>query len=961
MSLENILQNFLSLTQDAVAAGYRAKGDDTARLVYVNQGFVDVFGYTLEDVVNHPASILHDHDDWRDFVEKIAPQIAAGLPRFQSEARNRRADGSKFWASISLMYADYDEDGGRYSAAVYRDISELVQQRTNAEAAQTRLLDAINAYPDPFAIYQTDGTLSICNSAYAAVSSKDPQKIRPGMTYREIVSITLDDGLQLEPPEGRKAYFERTENEARAGIDVVDLELPGDRHHRVMRNVSESGNIIVQRVDITELVRQRRAAEEAQNRLLSAINAYPDPFVIYDRDMRLVTCNTAYRESMSTNPEAIRPGMHVGEVLNHAMDCGLIPEPPEGREAYVNGIIEDALKGKRAVDIEFAGDTHNRVLRSITENEDYVSISVDITELVRQRHTAEAAQKRLMSAINANPAPFCIYEPNGTLVAHNRAYALDFCKDPSRIRAGMKLDEVMRVALENRVFPDAIGREEEWLANMMANKRTVAPVEDIRLSGDRIHRTFRSHSDDGDLIIMRIDMTEQMRQRKALEEHAEQLERANDEITYKAFHDELTGLGNRRYLIDEFEKFRQKREADGGELAVLHIDLDRFKQINDTMGHAAGDHVLKEVAERIRGRVRPDDVVARIGGDEFVILIWQPELTERPLALAATLVNDMFRPCSFQDRECRFGASAGLACTPLAEVEDLLTSSDIALYKAKRGGRGQVGVFDAQDVEEMLRTKAMADDILRGIESSEFVPYYQPQIDASSGQVVGIEALARWEHPDKGIVPPSEFLSVAADLNVVSDIDSLIFEKAIAECSELFSGSDIIPSLSFNVSANRVIEGAYENIARHVSQYPGEIAFELLETIFLEEQDDVFLFQLDRLRDLGISIEVDDFGSGRASIVALQRIAPDRLKIDGRLVMPIAESTSAARLVKSIIEIGNALSIPVVAEGVETAEHARILAELGADRLQGYHFSKPLSGSRLRDYLFGSLRQACSN
>ena len=823
MSRERIFLNFLSQTQDAIAYYYLERGQAAARLVYVNPGFEELFGYASKDVLNKPASFLHEAADWDLFLERISPLVAEGTPRVQTETRNRRADGSLFWSSISLTFDDVDEEGGRYVTSVYRDISELVLQRQNAEAAQARL-------------------------------------------------------------------------------------------HQ-------------------------------------AIDAYPDPFVIYDRDFRLVTCNTAYRNGMANNPAQIRPGMHIAEVFNQAMDCGIVPEPKEGREHYINRIIDDVSNGRRIVDMELAGDTHHRLHRSLTENGDFVSIRLDITELVRQRRAAEAAQTRLLSAINANPAPFCIYDPNGTLIAHNRQYALDFSPDPSRIKPGMKLEDVMRVALENGVFPDAVGREEEWLDHMMTNKTTVEPVEDVRLSGDRLHRTFRSHAESGDLIIMRIDMTEQMRQRKALEEYAEQLERANDEITYKAFHDELTDLGNRRFLIDRFHTLSQLREQNGGEMFAIHLDLDRFKQINDTMGHGTGDHVLKEVAQRIRKRVRHGDVVARIGGDEFVILIWQPKPSDRPFSLATLLVQDMFTPVHFEGRECRFGASAGIACTPLAEVENLLTASDIALYKAKRSGRGQVGIFDAQDVEEVIRTKQMADDILRAIECSEFIPFYQPQIDARTGKVVGVEALARWMHPEKGLVPPMEFLGIAADLNVVPDIDRMIFEKAIAECTDIFADHDVIPSLSFNVSADRVIEGEFENIAQYVSDYPGEISFELLETIFLEEQDDVFLFQLDKLRDLGISIEVDDFGSGRASIVALQRIGPDRLKIDRRLVMPIAESPNAAQLVKSIIEIGNALSIPVVAEGVETAEHVRILVELGVDRLQGYHFSKPLDGRRLRAFL----------
>ena len=836
MGLDKVLRNFLSLTQDAVAVGYRARGESDARLVYVNQGFVDLLGYDPEEVMHQPVSFIHDPEDWPEFLARIAPNIEAGTPRFQSEAVIKCADGTPFWSSLALILGEHDLDGGRYSIATYRDINELVRQRRAAEQA-------------------------------------------------------------------------------------------------------------------------RHTAEQAQERLLSTISAYPDPFVIYDKDWRLVACNTAYEDSMSNKPGAVRKGMHFVELLTHAVESGLVMAPPEGIGPYFEEIYRSLESSDPSVDLKLPGDVHHRAIRSVAKNGDILALRMDITELVRQRRSAEEAQSRLLSAINAYPAPFCIYDADFKLLVYNKQYAEGFTNDPSELSVGMSLEQAVRVGLDNGAFADAVGREEAWLAEFLANAVADHPLEDLHLAGDRFHRVFRSRSDGGDLIMVGVDMTEQVRQRRALEEYAARLEDANAEIVFKALHDELTGLGNRRYLIEKFEALRRRYVAEGGELAALHLDLDRFKQINDTIGHGAGDNVLKIVAERIRMHVRPDDVVARIGGDEFVILIWEPAPTDRPFQLARTLVDAMSKPASFEGRECRFGASAGIARTPLADVGELLTSSDVALYKAKRAGRGVVGIFDGEDIKEMQQTKAMADDIMRGLELSEFHPFYQPQIDARSGQIVGVEALARWEHPEKGILMPDVFLPVAEDLNVVSEIDRQIFDKAIAACKAIFAGFDPIPNLSFNVSARRVSDGDFDDIAQRVSDYPGEVAFELLETIFLEEQDDGFLFQLDKLRDLGISIEVDDFGSGRASIVSLQRIAPDRLKIDRRLVAPIAEGNSAARLVKSIIEIGNALSIAVVAEGVETAEHARILTDLGADCLQGFHFSEPLNAAGLRDYFHAHTRQ----
>lgn len=474
------------------------------------------------------------------------------------------------------------------------------------------------------------------------------------------------------------------------------------------------------------------------------------------------------------------------------------------------------------------------------------------------------------------------------------------------------------------------------------------PVQDLELPGDVHHRLLRTRVENGDLVMLRIDITEVVRQRRAVERYSEKLEIANQEITHKALHDELTGLGNRRYLSDRFEEFKQRRLEAGGEMAVLHIDLDRFKHINDTMGHAAGDHVLLEVSKRILRELEPEDAVARIGGDEFVVLLHGPADGDRPERLGKTLLDALSKPVRYEGRACRFGASIGLARTPLAHVDQLLQNSDVALYKAKRRGRGQIGIFGHSDLEEVQHTKAIADDVLRAIENAEFVPFYQPQMDAKSGRIVAIEALARWRHPEKGLLAPHDFLPVATDLNVAAEIDRLIFEQAIGACQHLFGILADPPALSFNVSENRISDNDMEGIRKHVLTYSGEVSFELLETIFLEEQDDDFLHRLDQLRDFGIGIEIDDFGSGRASVIALQRINPDRVKIDRRLSALVAKGSAGLRLLRSIIEIGQALEMGVTAEGVETAEQAEILATLGCDRLQGYHFAKPMDYPSLR-------------
>lgn len=831
------------------------------------------------------------------------------------------------------------------------DTTEITRERQAADRTHARLVAALNAYPDPIVIYDRNLNLVSWNEGYAASVTDNPEDLAEGMHLRDVLGLAIGHGRYPDAIGQEEAWVESIMTPENLGSGWEDVELEGDIHHRLLRSRSSNGDYVVIRLNATEFVRQKRTAEAAQARLLAALNAYPAPFVIYDSDDCLVVCNDAYRASMTNNPDELEAGMHRTLVARIAISAGKIANAIGREEEWMSDDHQEVDVAKPVQDLELPGDVHHRLLRTRVENGDLVMLRLDTTELVRQRRALEETQDRLFSAINAYPDPFAIYDENHKLVIWNPAYAVSMSDNPDEITAGSSLKALLTTAAKCGRIPAAIGREEEWVEAYYSPDVLEPGVEDFEFSDDQHHRMVRSRTEKGEYVVLRLNITEVVRQRRALEQYSARLEKANQEITYKALHDDLTGLGNRRYLTQKFEDFVRRRTASGGEIAALHIDLDRFKQINDTMGHAAGDEVLLGISRRILARVRPQDVVARIGGDEFVVLLYVSGDDDRPETLARVLLEDLAQPMRYEGKICRFGASIGLARTPLADVDQLLTNSDVALYKAKRRGRGQLGIFDRADLEEVQRTKEVADDLLRAIENDEFVPYYQPQVDAVTRQVVGIEALARWQHPEKGILTPAAFLSVATDLHVAADIDRMIFERAVQECQQAFGAYREPLSLSFNVSENRINDSEIKTIQDCVNSYAGPISFELLETIFLEEQDDDFLARLRQLRDLGVGIEVDDFGSGRASVVALQRINPDRLKIDRRLVSLVAEGSGGLRLLRSIIEIGQALELGVTAEGVETREQAEILTRLGCDRLQGYYFARPMAFSDLLNHL----------
>ncbi|MBW9063986.1 EAL domain-containing protein [Rhizobium herbae] len=441
-------------------------------------------------------------------------------------------------------------------------------------------------------------------------------------------------------------------------------------------------------------------------------------------------------------------------------------------------------------------------------------------------------------------------------------------------------------------------------------------------------------------------MTEQLRSAKALAEAKNgELAEAKDRIEHNALHDPLTGLGNRRMLDKALETLSGARKDGLRNIAILHIDLDRFKQINDTLGHAAGDAMLVHASEILRANVRPGDMVARIGGDEFVVLVTDPPGKSSLTHLSERIIAEMRQPVDYNGFPCRFGVSIGIAVAGDLAIDErqLLVNADIALYRAKENGRNRCEFFTEALQAEIITTKRIADEILEGIEKNQFVTWYQPQFEAGTLRLSGVEALIRWNHPRDGVLTPDKFLGIAEELNVVATLDRIVLDRALIDGMRWAAAGISVPKISVNVSAKRLSDDTLLNSLKGLSFSPGQLSFELVESIFLDESDDTVTANIEGIKKLGIDIEIDDFGTGHTSIVSLLKIKPKRLKIDRQLVAPILTARKEQALIRSIIEIGRSLGIETVAEGVETMAHAEMLGLLGCDLLQGYAFSKPLT------------------
>ena len=431
------------------------------------------------------------------------------------------------------------------------------------------------------------------------------------------------------------------------------------------------------------------------------------------------------------------------------------------------------------------------------------------------------------------------------------------------------------------------------------------------------------------------------------------LQKLAQSVSKDANEDALTGLHNRRHFEVEVKAWLNRLRDEGREFAVLYIDLDRFKFVNDTLGHETGDRLLVSVATMLLEVTDDDDVVARLGGDEFAIL--RP-LSASALAisgLADEILQNMSAPFICDGKSTSCGASIGVAIADakLADPERIVAYADEALYHAKAQGKGRWSFFTKQMHARSIATKQLAADLFLACERKEFIPYFQPLVDARSGALVSAETLVRWAHPTRGILPPIEFLETAENVGILKKVDESLFES-LKIALEGFDRSDIkLPRVGINVSGARLLDPTFVHDIRSSGIEPCRLTIEILESVYLDRLGDHVRTIIDELDSLGVTIALDDFGTGHASVSGLLEIRPTILKIDRSFIQPFLDDKSKQLLVSSIVGIGKCLGMRIVAEGVETEDHARLASELGCDYLQGYYFGRPMSAADLKALL----------
>jgi diguanylate cyclase (GGDEF)-like protein len=568
-------------------------------------------------------------------------------------------------------------------------------------------------------------------------------------------------------------------------------------------------------------------------------------------------------------------------------------------------------------------------------------------QLLIKRSDAEISQhaQRLETALANMSQGLCMFDQNQRVVVANRRYAEMYRLDPEQIKPGTTLRAILMARVQRGIYGEVKADEfiEARTRNLYGETREI-----IHLADGRFICVLGQRLSGGGLVTTHEDITER---------HV-----AEAQIRHLAHHDALTGLPNRAVLRQRLDHALQAMRRGGDACAVLMLDLDRFKEVNDTLGHSVGDGLLKAVAERLRGCVRDGDTIARLGGDEIAIVQRASEPAINSIQLAKRILDAIAAPFDLDGHQVSVGISIGIAISPDDgdDPDQLLKNADLALCRAKAEGRSTFRCFEEEMDRHMQERRNLERDMRSALHNHEFVLYYQPLVNLGNDEICGFEALLRWPHPKHENISPERFIPVAEETGLIVALGEWVLRRACTEAATWPQHLKIAVNVSPAQFQARNFADTVASILHATGLAPRRLELEITETVMMKDEEAAFR-ALTKLHELGVRIALDDFGTGYSSLSNLRKFPFDKIKIDRSFVGDLSVSNAnALALVRSVAQLGMSLGLTTTAEGVETKEQLETVRAEGCAEIQGYYISPPAPAKDIARLIWAERNKSAS-
>lgn len=811
-----------------------------------------------------------------------------------------------------------------------------------------KLTDIIDCFPAGLLFCDAEDRVVVCNSLFKQWFFPGIEdQIVPGSTYEDLLNAFVASGGSADGNANKEWVKLRLEAHRNVGEPFEHKVADGRTVRTFERRTSDGGTVSIH-TDVTALFEQREAAAQKNRQLQIVLETIDQGISMMDSDLNVSVFNQEFLRGLDFPPEMGETASHFEDFIRYNAERG----------EYGEGDVEEQVQERIKLAKQFLPHCFERTRPDGTVMEirgkpvpggGFVTTYSDITErrkaedvLRRREEELTEQNERFNSALDNMTEGLCMYDNDRKMVVYNKRFKELYALPVKIIEPGTPFEDILTY-----LFRRGDGAEqdlEEFLASRIMMVADAKPVTRImELSNGRVVAINHQPMASGGWVSTHEDITE--------------LQQVQARVAHMAHHDELTGLPNRTLLRERMEQAEACIEQDRN-FAVLCLDLDRFKDVNDTIGHPMGDRLLQLAADRLQDCVEEGDTVARLGGDEFAILQMSEFQPAAAKALACRICDVLSRPFNLDNHQVVVGASVGIAIAPTdgGNPDQLLKNADMALYRAKNDGRGIYRFFEPEMDARMQSRRRLELDLRRALEVSEFELHYQPLVDLRTNEIRGFEALLRWSHPLRGNVSPAEFIPVAEEIGLINPLGEWVLRKACMEAAHWPSHVKIAVNISPAQFRN-------ENLVQTVfSALAGSgidarrLELEITEHALLQNNDST-LKTLHALRDMGVRIAMDDFGTGYSSLSYLRSFPFDKIKIDRSFVKDLSERDDADVIVAAVADLSRNLGMETTAEGVETeAQRAQVLAA-GYTEMQGFLFSCARPAREIGERFFPNYKQ----